>query len=270
MTMNHARALKKLAADKLVKAIDEDVARLVAHTRARGGPEGAAQVLPPLLRRWNCVVQTEDALVPAHARQIITLALAIVLHQYGLADPRLSEQARNAIDALNAGVILSDDFCRQSEAIKHTFLDSAPAPLKRSPSRPDDTTFYRAGDVIAIRLDRHVYAAYVHHCAELNESPVVEFYDAVFARPPTLAELNGLQARGETCNDGTTRAARFSVAGLKYLPDPAHQVTLVQGAVEQPPYSQHLARPVGLYAMSDIFELQQVLEHLFPHTSGGQ
>jgi hypothetical protein len=118
MAMTHTQALSKLAADTLVQTLEEDVARVMARTFALGRHDAAiaanygGHALPPLLRRWSCVLQAGDAKASALYRHKTALALAIVLHRNGLADAGLNAAARTAIDALNAEVALSDDFFR--------------------------------------------------------------------------------------------------------------------------------------------------------------
>src|SRR5258708_17969693 len=85
------------------------------------------------------------------------------------------------------------------------FLDTPPAPPKRSPGLPDSLTFYRAADVVAMELDGRFHALYVHGCARTNQSPIVEFYDAVFDHVPQMAELADVRARGRRYNDGVDR-----------------------------------------------------------------
>ncbi|WP_257221258.1 hypothetical protein [Delftia sp. 60] len=267
--MTHTQALSKLAADTLVQTLEEDVARVMARTFALGRHDAAiaanygGHALPPLLRRWSCVLQADDAKATALYRHKTALALAIVLHRNGLADAGLNTAARTAIDSLNAEVALSDDFFRKSAQIRQDFLDTPPAPPKRSPGLPDSLTFYRAADVVAMELDGRFYALYVHGCARTNQSPIVEFYDAVFDHLPQMAELADVRARGRRYNDGVGRVARFSISGLKFLPDPAGQFTLVKACVETPPDPGHLQKGDWLYTVSDIFELQSEVDSMF-------
>lgn len=269
MAMTHTQALAKLAADTLVQTLEEDVARTLSRSFALGRHDAAiaadygAHVLPALLRRWNCVLQADDAKATALYRHKAALALAIVLHRNGIADAGLNAAARTAIDQLNAEVALSDDFFRKSAQIRKDFLDTPPAPLKRAPVQPDSLSFYRAADVVAIELDGRFHVLYVHGCASTNQSPIVEFYDAVFDRLPQIGELAGVRAKGRRYNDGVERVSRFSVAGMKFLPDPAGQLTLVKACVETPPDTGHLQKGVGLYTVSDILRLQADMDAMF-------
>jgi len=267
--ITHAQALKKLAADILVQTLDEDLARLLADTMARARHDASiaanpsASVLAPLLRRWNCVLQAGDDAASPLYRDKTAVALAILLHKYGIADAGVADRADAAIDALNDAVALSDDFHRKTAAIKTAFLHTPPAPLKRAPGLPDSLTFYRAGDVVSYRLDGHYYAAYVHHCAQTNQSAVIEFYDAVFDHVPAIDELRDKPARGRRYNDGSVRIERMSVAGMKFMPDPAGQFVLIKACMETPPGTAHLRESVGLYAASDVFDLQDSVDKMF-------
>jgi hypothetical protein len=267
--ITHAQALKKLAADILVQTLDEDLARLLADTMARARHDAAiaanpsASVLPPLLRRWNCVLQAGDDAASPLYRHKTAVALAILLHKYGIADAGIADRADTAIDALNEAVALSDDFHRKTATIKATFLRTPPAPLKRAPGLPDSLTFYRAGDVVSYQLDDRHYAAYVHRCAQTNQSPVIEFYDAVFDHVPGIEDLQDKPARGRRYNDGSVRIERMSVAGMKFMPDPAAQFVLIKACVDTPPGTAHLGKPVGLYGVSDVFDLQDSVDRMF-------
>jgi hypothetical protein len=261
-TMTHAQALKKLAADTLVQALDEDIARLVATAMLgnKKDPVDPARVLAPLLLRWNCVLQAGDAVASALYRHKTVVALAILLHKYGMADPAINARAEAGMDALNQAVALGDDFFRKTEAIKTAFLRTPPAPLKRSPAMPDHLSFYRAGDVVSLQVGSAFHALYVHRCARTNESPIVEFYEPVFDHVPGMAELVGARARCALYNDGLQHIATYAVSGMKFMPDPAAQLLLVKACVEAGPDNRHLAPSVGLYTVSDIFRVQQGLE----------
>jgi len=267
--ITHAQALKKLAADILIQTLDEDLARLLADTMARARHDAAIaanpsdSVLTRLLRRWNCVLQAGDDAASPLYRHKTAVALAILLHKYGIADAGIADRADAAIDALNEAVALSDDFHRKTAAIKAAFLHTPPAPLKRAPGLPDSLTFYRAGDVVSYQLYGRYHAAYVHHCAQTNQSPVIEFYDAVFDHVPSIDELRDKPARGRRYNDGSVRIERMSVAGMKFMPDPAGQFVLIKACVETPPDTSRLGKPVGLYAVSDVFDLQDSVAGLF-------
>lgn len=268
-SINHAQALKKLAADTLVQTLDEDLARLMTRLMAYARHDEAlaanlgARALPQVLRRWNCVLQANDDAVSALYRHKTAVALAILLHKYGIADATLSAHADAAIDALNDAVALSDDFHRKTPDIKQAFLHTPPTPLKRAPGQPDSLTFYRAGDVVSYQLDGRYHAAYVLRCASTNSSPIIEFYDAVFDQVPSMDELNGIPARGRRYNDGTVRIERLSVSGMKFMPDPAGQFVLVKACVETPPDNSHLQKSVGLYGVSDVFEMQEQVAGMF-------
>lgn len=268
-TITHTQALSKLAADTLVQTLDEDLARLMTRLMAYARHDAAlaanpgARALPQVLRRWNCVLQASDETVLPLYRHKTAVALAILLHKYGIADATLNAQAEAAIDALNDAVALSDDFHRKTPAIKQAFLHTPPTPLKRAPGQPDSLTFYRAGDVVSYQLDGRYHAAYVHRCANTNSSPIIEFYDAVFDHVPSMDELNGLPAKGHRYNDGALHIERMSVSGMKFMPDPAGQFVPVKACVETPPDNSQLQESVGLYVVSDVFDMQERVDGLF-------
>lgn len=269
MTITHAQALKKLAAAQLVSTLDNDIARLTAHgwLLAKHNSAIAADissyVIPPLLRRWNSVLNTDQSSVPIEYRHKVIVALVILLHKYGMTNTALVKQAEIAIDALNSTVVLSDDFFRRTEAFKQTFLQTPPASLKRRPAVRNEITVYRSRDVIAVELEHQFHVAYVHDIAGAGTSPVIEFYDAVFNHIPQLTALDNIPARGAVYDDGVQRVERFAVAGMNYQLDPAGQIILLASNVATPPSSSHLTTGVGLYTVTDIFDLQHSIQQLF-------
>lgn len=266
--MTHQQLLDKLAAKSLVQNIDEDLARLTISTMIYAKNNNISTenlvdyFLPKLLLRWNCVLKAHESEVTNNYKQKTILILAITLHKYGFADITLTTKAVKAIDDLNKEVALNDDFFRKSDEIK-SFIQSKPSELKRKPSFPDNITFYRPKDVISIQLDNKYYAAYIHKLSNPNESPIIEFYDGIFDEVPTLAKLEKLKAKGKIYNDGKVRVAKFSVSGMKFLPDLANQIKLISACIEIPPSNEHLEKPTGLYSIIDIFELQSNIDKIF-------
>ena len=249
------------------ETLDNDLARLVWRGMVDHGfgriDSVLEYVLPRLFSRWNCVLEAPDDEVSPLYRNKTWLALATLLHKYGLADAQITAHALLAIDELNDAVALSDSFFHRSEAFKAE-LGEAPKPRTRKPSMPDSITFYRARDVISIQLDGRYYAAYVLGCAYTNASPVLEFYDGVFDRRPNLEEIVALPARGETfTTDPRPHVARFSVSGIKYEPDPANQITLIGACVPTPPDNSALRKRDSMDASSDIFDIQRTIRTMF-------
>lgn len=264
--MTHQQITDKLAARYLVQSMEEDIARLtweaMTFDKNKYIDDQLSHVLPKLLLRWNCVLDADRPDFSEGYKQKTIVALITLLHKYGYADTVLTAKGFKAIDALNEAVLLSDDFFRKSEEIKQV-LSAAPVPLKRKPSIPDSITFYRVKDVISFQLGERYYAAYVHSLSAPNESPVLEFYDAIFDKVPSLQELEKVPAKGERYQDGTERIARFSVSGMKFLPDLAHQIQLISACVENNPSGKHLQKPHGLYTVGDLFSIQESIRDLF-------
>lgn len=266
--MTHQQILEKISAKSLVQNIEEDLTRLIitAITDAKNNTKNEENLvhyfLPKMLLRWNCVLKSNSSEVSNIYKQKTILILAVTLHKYGFADNTITTQAINAIDDLNKIVALSDDFFRKSDEIK-SFIKSKPTELKRKPSFPDNTTFYRPKDIISIQLDTKYYAAYIHKLSSPNESPIIEFYDGIFDNVPTLAQLEKLKAKGQRYNDGKVRIAKFAVSGIKFLPDLANQMKLISACVEKIPSNEHLEKPTGLYSITDIFRLQNDIDKLF-------
>lgn len=266
--MTHQQILDKLAAKALVQNIDDDFARLTA--KAMGFAKHdikiaenlTGYILPKILLRWNCVLNANETEVTANYKRTTFVALSVILHKYGLQDTEITEKAMDAIDALNRDVVLSDDFFRKSDQIKK-LITSEPLPLKRKPSLPDNVTFYRPNDVIAIQVCKHFYCAYIHKLSRPNESPIIEFYDKIFDKVPEIRELEKLPAKGQLYNDGSKRISKYAVSGIKFLPDLANQIKLISSNVEASPSNTHLEESVGLYAVMDIFEIQNEIERLF-------
>ena len=266
--MKHNQVLEKLAARHLVDSIEEDVARLVRG--AMSPQQGASfdqatialQVIPKLLLRWNCVLNADTDVVGPIYKHKTFVALAVLLHKYGLTDKNIIINSLTSIDELNNAVAMSDDFFRKTDQIK-SLIVSAPAPLKRCPSVRESLTFHRAGDVVAIQVDKQFYAAYVHEILNFHESPLIELYDVVFAHRPTLAEVQGKRAKGRYYNDESERIEKYSVAGMRNVPDLAKQVHLIGSGVNEKPSTNHLQKPVGLYCVSDLFALLTSIPTMF-------
>jgi hypothetical protein len=263
--MTHQQVLDKLGHQALIQAIDDDLARLTQQAMAEEKHgrinNQLAYVLPPLLTRWNCVLNAGTALKD-HYKQLTTLALATLLHKYGFADAKITANANHAIDELNKHVILSDDFYRKSTDIKQ-LLATAPSPLKKRPSVSAAVTFYRAQDVVSVQVGNRFYAAYVYSIIGINESPVIGFYNGVFHKRPSMNDLASLTAKGLVYNDGQERISHFSVYGMKFMPDPANQIHLMEAGVKNPPSDTHLGEPIGLYTVYDLFRLQDTTEKMF-------
>ena len=262
--MKHQQILDKLAARFLVQAMDENFARVVSWAMLGGemNPKAEQKVWQQIQNRWNCVLNAPKSEIKDIDKQITIVAMAVLAHKYGLCIDDIKEQAFVAIDKLNKKVALSDDFERKTPEIKQ-FLETTPIPLKRRPVMPDNITFFRPEDVICIQYKGKFYAAYVHKDMGINEAPIIEFYDAVFDSVPTFEMLKNIPAKGRECNDGKARVERMAVVQMKYLPDPANQVTLIASAIKTPPKNDHLENSVGEYMLSSIFEIQQEIEWMF-------
>lgn len=266
--MTHQQILDKLAAKSLVQNIDEDLARLTgtAMRYAKHDKEIAANltnyILPKMILRWNCILEADSEEVTVNYKRKAYIALAVTLHKYGLTDKIINEKAIHAIDDLNKEVVLSDDFFRKTAEIK-AFINSKATELKRIPSSPDNITFYRPKDVISIQLGKQYFCAYIHSHERPNESPILEFYDKIFDSIPKIEALEKIKAKGRMYDSGVTRVSKFSVAGIKFLPDLANQIKLIAACVETPPSNTHLDEPVGLYTITDIFGIQDDIDNLF-------
>ncbi|MDJ1483515.1 hypothetical protein QNI16_23660 [Cytophagaceae bacterium YF14B1] len=264
--MTHQQILDKLAAKYLVQSIDDDISRLtwyaMAYDKQGNQQSHLAYILPKLLLRWNCILHADSKEVSEHYKQKAVLALAVILHKYGFADTLLTQHAIRAIDQLNQEVVLSDDFFRKSEEIKK-LISGSPVALKRKPAMPDSITFYRPKDVVSIQLERKFYAAYIHNLTGPNEAPIIEFYEGEFDSIPTVQDLYNRKAKGQRYNDGKERIARFAIYGMKYMPDLANQIQLIGACIESAPENEHLTASVGLYTMSDLFDIQSDIQQMF-------
>lgn len=264
-TISHQQALDKLAARQLVPVIEDDVANLTSEAMSYAKHDKQltieAYVLPKLLARWNCILEGSAEEVSAGYADKTALALALLLHKHGMAEPALTLRAVQAIDKLNAAVALSDAFFKNSDAIK-VLLASPPVALKKRPSTRDNLTFLRAQDVIAIQLGQYFYAAYVHEISGFNEYPIIELYEGRFDSRPATADVQGRAAWGETYNDGLTRISMHAVFGMRHVPDPANQFHLIASGITTVPERGSLLPSVGLFTVSDLFQLQKLLKKI--------
>lgn len=263
--MKHQQILDKLADRFLVQAMDENFAKAInwAMLGKEFTAEAQQKVWRQIQNRWNCVFDAPKSEVSDLYKHKTIVAMAVVAHKYGMSMEAICQKAFEAMDKLNKAVALSDDFERKTPEIKK-FLQTPPEPLKRRPALPENITFFRAEDVISIQYKGKFYVAYIHNITGVNESAIIEFYDAVFDSLPTFEMLENIPARGRGCSDGSTRIQKYCVVQMKFLPDPANQVKLIASAIKTPPKNDHLSKSIGEYMMSSIFELQQEIEWTFP------
>jgi hypothetical protein len=258
--VRHQQILDKLAAPVHVRALNEDLARWVGW-QMLGNPKAPDEleraVIEPIMVRWRCLLDAANASPATKCK--VWVALATLLHRYGLADETVTAHALTAIDELNRDVVLSDAFARQSPAIKD-FLQSPPTPLGRRPRRPRTLTLLRPGDVLSVQLDEHFQAAFVREVVGAGDHPVIEFYAGRFLRPPSTAELSGRPAARERGR------ARFAVGGLIHMPDPANQFLALPSPHPGPPAGADPEPGDGLYTLTDIIRLQHHMATLF-HTT---
>jgi hypothetical protein len=258
--MRHQQILDKLSASRdLVRAMDEDLARWTGEvmTGSRGlHIDVAQQLLPPVMARWRCLLDAGNAHV--HTKNIAWVALATLLHRYGFRDKHITAKALTAIDDLNKDVVLSDAFARQSKATK-AFLQSTPKQLTRRPQRPKPETFLRVGDVVSIELNRYFHPAFVLalHRDRGGTFPVIEFYEGRFKHIPAPEDLSG-RAMAREYGRG-----RFGVIGLKYLPDPANQVTAIAAGHADPPRGAPPKAQHGQWILTDLMRLQDYITELY-------
>jgi len=263
--MTHKQILEKIGARYLTEAIEEDINRLVSKAMSylKNGSISDIQgyVLPKLLLRWNCVLLDNSHLKPSYVHTA-WLVLAVLLHKNGLSDNPITENALKSIDYLNKNVILSDNFYNKSILIKE-LICTKPLSLKKKPPHIESITFYRAQDLISIQISNTYYVAFIHEITGINEAPVLEFFDFESNEIPRLEDLKSFNAKGKKYNDGNLRAIRFAVYGLKYLPDLASQINLLKACFEQRPATEHLQESIGLFVVSDLFELQENIRQMF-------
>ncbi|MEP2279465.1 hypothetical protein [Maribacter sp.] len=269
--MKHKQITDKIGFQQLNESVEDDLIRLVTRGMAlkNGGSldDIESYVLPLMLTRWNCVLKAETGLV-RYYKEKVYLTLATQLHKYGFSDKHITEKALEAIDLLNDNVVLSDDFFRKSPKIKE-FLKTKPTALKRKPSRQKNITFFRENDVISINIDGTYYIAFIHKLIGVNESPVIEFYEQVFNRPPKLEDIKIKKARGQQYNDDIIRASKFAIYGMKYQPDLANQIHLLSASENSTmaPDSSHLEECVGVYTVSNLFTIQDTVRKMFSESS---
>ncbi|BCL73754.1 hypothetical protein TUMSATVNIG1_57390 (plasmid) [Vibrio nigripulchritudo] len=139
--MKHAQILDKLTAKHLVSCLETEVLLAVESAlvtlRYDADTNVPYHVLSALIPRWRA--RQDDP--------IFQVALVVLLHKYGIADPDTTSSGVNAIRLLNQNVQLSDAFARQESCMIRLLCDP-PTPLNRRPKRPVPLSFYRPGDVV--------------------------------------------------------------------------------------------------------------------------
>ncbi|MBW1297901.1 hypothetical protein [Aquimarina litoralis] len=265
--MKHKQIIDKIGFNQLTQAIEEDLARLINRGMSfkKGGSirNVSEYAIPLMLTRWNCVLLAEDG-IAKYYKEKVALTLAVLFHKYGLYDKTITNKAFHAIDKLNDDVVLSDDFYRKSDQIKD-FLKTKPLELKRKPKKPNNITFFRPNDIVSIKLYNNYYAAYIHKLTGVNEAPILEFYDGIFEKVPEAKELKGLKAKGEKFNDGKIHKANFAIYGMKYQPDLAGQIELIDTNKNSDfvPNNSHLEDSIGLFTVSNLFSIQKTINKMF-------
>lgn len=264
--MNHKKLLGYLPRD-LVEPITHDVARVTAW--AMLDPEKkphevvTAQVLKRVFLRWDCVLKEPCDEANSHYKDLVCLTMAAVLHRHGFCDEALTRTALDAVDTLNEHVVLSDNFERNSDAIK-ALLTSPPTPLVRRPPVPKNLTFWREGDAASVQIGEWFYAIYVYEILGNHEAPIVEIYDFTSRQRPEPEDLRHCKAKGQRYNDGVMHIDRHAPYGLRDVPDRARQFQILATGLPAPRVD-HLQPSIGLFAVSDPFTLLQDIQHAFGH-----
>ena len=265
--MKHNQILDKLASRFLVESLNEEISCLVSIAMA-GEKHGSIDdkfeyVYFYISIRWNCLhnhCEPNDNHI-----HIFNVALATLLHKYGLEDSCITTNAIESIKVLNKRVVLSDSFHNKENEII-SFLSTQPKALKRNPSYITPTTYYRAGDVISFEYKGNYVAAYIHGDTGINEAPIVEFYDSCFQSQPTMNELVGVKAYGESFSKSERPtlkySAKYAVYGLKYLPDISQQIQLIASCITDKPDNSHLEESRGLHKTSNLANIQNILKNI--------
>ena len=265
--IKHRQIIDKIGFEHLAQAIDEDLARLFNYAMRfkKGGSidDVSSYILPLILARWDCVLLAENGLAKYYKEKVF-LMLAILLHKYGLSENRITEEAIKSITILNDNMVLGEDFFRKSQEIKK-LLKTKPLELRRKPRKPQNITFFRANDIISIKIDGKYYIAYIHKLTGVNEAAVIEFYDEVFEKIPKIKELTNMKAKGERFNDGKIRIAKFAIYGMKHQPDLANQIHLIGSSTKTNivPDNKHLEESIGLFTVSNLFFIQKTIREMF-------
>ncbi|WP_417761555.1 hypothetical protein [Shewanella sp.] len=259
--MEHGAIAKQIVNSSYINTMEQEIRSLLNRHWRQLNDGGSAQalIIDPLKNRWQMALTDPSASQqpPQYYSYKNRLLMAILLHKYGLADTQLTAQALKDIDLLNQHVVLSDHFFRQSDALK-TLLTSDTSLITRKPNRTDNTTFFRQGDVISIRLGDYYYCAYVFDIYGYNEMPALQLFAKRFVQQPQLAELEGVAAVTEN-RGGKAEVAQWYVGGLSWFPDPAGQVTLLQAQSTIKPI---LSTATSGITMAEWFAWQQQLPQL--------
>ncbi|CCN50871.1 hypothetical protein MADA3029_p0110 [Vibrio nigripulchritudo MADA3029] len=234
--MKHAQILDKLAAKHLVSCLETEVLLAVESAlvtlRYDADTNVSYHVLSALMPRWRA--RQDDP--------IFQVALVVLLHKYGIAEPDTTTSGVNAI----------------------RLLCDPPTPLNRRPKRPAPLSFYRPGDVVVFFYQGVYISAYIDGDVGVNEAPILEFYEGVFTTQPSYEQLASLRAYGvANPEDGIHLSrSRYAVFHMTYLPDLAQQITLIASGIEQGPRTDHLKPSLYAYVVSDILRLQTLLGNI--------
>ena len=144
------------------------------------------------MARWGYLLDTENARI--HTKNVASMALATLLHKYGVRDKHVTAKAVAAINHLTR--------TWSSPTPSRASRRSATPPARQP--RPTLMTFLRVGDVMSIQLGGHFHAAYVLqlHRDRGGTFPGIEFYAGRFDRIPAAEELICAAWRASTAGDG--------------------------------------------------------------------
>lgn len=251
--MKHSQILDKLDRG-VTESVNRDMCRLIGWSMLgnRKKQPDPTMIRNEFFERWDCALEASSEEVSNHYKSILILTIVVLFHKYGYSYPDLTQKAIEAVDALNDAIVTSDAFFHQLSEIKR-FIQTSPKILTKRPSEGRSITFFRQGDVVSIKFGEKYCAAYIHENYNNSEAPVIEFYDKVFDHKPVYEDLIYAKAWG----DGNI--SRYCVFHLTDLEDKANQIHLIKACAE-PPSNTHLKESIGLWTVSDIFQIQRTIK----------
>lgn len=260
--MNHKQILDKMAAGLLVSVLEQEIARLsfiaMAGHKNNWVDDKLDYVVSRLNQRWSCLLKHHKG--DSLNAEIFNVVYATLLHKYGFQVAEISDAAIVSIDSLNKKVALSDSFYHKSADIKQ-FLKSAPKELKRYPKQSFPLTYFRPGDVVSFEFDGEYLAAYVYSIGP-SKAPVVAFYDLIFKEPPSVSQLNGQPAYGQSYPQSDTPNKKvfekYAINGMVYTLDPAEQICMIASAVELEFDTTGLEESMALSTDIELYDVEEI------------
>ncbi|WP_282081566.1 hypothetical protein [Aquimarina algiphila] len=219
--MTHKVILDNFSLDWLSRSIDEELGLLIFNAKCSRSLETPDKELDYILEnfinlRWVNVFESTELSEKYKYQTYITIAT--ILNKYGYKNDALYGKAIEGLKMFKDdkfGLLPSHQYKKAEKAIE--LLSSEVKYHTKKPTYKKTITQFRVGDVLSIKIGNVYTVVVVKKIDRINETPILEVYNAKFDKKPSLDDLK---------NVGLVDGQYF-VSKLNYLPDMAHQIELI-------------------------------------------